>query len=1372
MTQDAFRSQLTGDDTSAEPVAYPQFRSQVRQVLPEGYRESADLIETVGAIVDNDFITGTLIRDVRRLTGEGRDERDAEWDAYDNTRLEELFEEYNIPVTSRFVQNHRRTLNESHARRVLERTQRELENERTIASFFDDNNTGAFLARLGTSMFDPAGWVAGGVAGKIANTGLRADRARRIGSALDAAGELDELTGHLAVTTALTPTLTRGQYATRSALAAAAADGTLEAYHLSRSPTAGDEEIILAGLGSLAIGGAFGYINFGANQREITRRAVADFEAEAHARFFDTVQRAELTPEQLEASRQAIRESAEFQEWFEHSKVRDADGEPIVVHHGTVVDFDEFSVQPANGRATEESDAALGFFFSSRLDVAESYAFDPRSSLGRFNDFFADRFNWGHSIGHRVNPRVESVYLDIRNPFDIDFSGRAYNEAEFRDTILAAKEAGHDGVVFRGVNDDGFTDVDAASDVWVAFRPEQIKSIDNRGAFDSSDPSLRSRSPRPQPDVVRNITNDGSNDPFANSSVGAERQSTSVPEDDGLLNAQDDPLIDEFDPGQSTGFGGPVRFDAWNMFNRSMSSVVRSLGNLMFVDGAASNAARGRLQHFTVEEVASQHERIYTTNFAEATLGAYDSWKKSRGIRTVDSAFDSGHYNEFMDLAARAVRGDPTVELTPEIVQVRDAFRESMREQLYAAKKAGVLTDVDENDLYVPRFWKREAFIQMMERFESRQVGEDVLAVVIGRSLRNITDDVEKADSIARNVIRVVVDNAVSQEVLSQLSNMSPKRAREKLKGFLPDADDETLDTLVRLFGDNGRTRSPDGPRGEARLDLDENAFAVLNGVKYRVSDLFNNDLLSVNTIYSRQIGGRIGFSESTGGKLKNTEDIEAFLEKARNEVSSLSSADKEYEGKLIDQLQAYGDYLLGHGTLSEGAVPENAQAFLKFLRDVSFARLMGQVGYAQLSELGTAMGAVGFRAFISQAPKALRRVLENYTPGKSQSDDHMIGVLADMTGLANMHVLSRMRTLSRELDSEDVYGARDTTPGDRGVNGPAKTRLGQAWDTAARGAELWARGTSMIGGLQPLTDFAQYATGQALIASFIRNHKAGRALVHHRSALRAGAGPNQRRSLAMGIDEEWETRIKDMIDEVAVFNDRGILEDFQVGRATDQAAVDHLFRVVLRETRRIVQEGDLGTSQTWLVHPVLRTVFQFKTFVMNAHVKQMLYGANMRDAQLATEFLASTVMATIGQLAKYNLMTLGLAPDNRKDYLQYAYGEDENEQWLRVLASGVRYSSHVGLLPDAIDSLTQMALGERWFDYRNSGLSSGFLDFESSASWNTLTSPLRVIEELKRGEPDDAVRDAMSIGPNYVPLKILSNVLQEMAPESFEQQE
>lgn len=208
----------------------------------------------------------------------------------------------------------------------------------------------------------------------------------------------------------------------------------------------------------------------------------------------------------------AITDTPEFRRWFADSKVVDESGNPLVVYHGTRSRFEAFEVAPTGARRTYDIDADRGFFFSSSRQVAQTYAADTSRS-----ERLASRLGRGG--------RVEGVYLQIQNPMEMDMRHGEYDARVFADTIDAAKEAGHDGVVFRNVWDDGFRDSGEASDVWVAFRPQQIKAVDNRGSFDPEDARMRYSVNEPiRPERNFPLRNPGRNAPTARNGAEARRR--------------------------------------------------------------------------------------------------------------------------------------------------------------------------------------------------------------------------------------------------------------------------------------------------------------------------------------------------------------------------------------------------------------------------------------------------------------------------------------------------------------------------------------------------------------------------------------------------------------------------------------------------------------------------------------------------------------------------------------------------------------------------------------------------------------------------------------------------------------------------------
>jgi hypothetical protein len=166
-------------------------------------------------------------------------------------------------------------------------------------------------------------------------------------------------------------------------------------------------------------------------------------------------------------------DSEAFKRWFGDSKVVDADGRPLVVYHGTDVDFSVFDKDKIKSRFP----FSIGYHFTTRPSEASIYASDK--------------------IGEQMREggNVMPVYVRMINPLIVDTKHPAasmeadLNSGPMFDKIREARLAGkpHDGIIIRRKRGDEW-------DGWnvIAFNPTQIKSaIGNSGAFDPTNPDIR-----------------------------------------------------------------------------------------------------------------------------------------------------------------------------------------------------------------------------------------------------------------------------------------------------------------------------------------------------------------------------------------------------------------------------------------------------------------------------------------------------------------------------------------------------------------------------------------------------------------------------------------------------------------------------------------------------------------------------------------------------------------------------------------------------------------------------------------------------------------------------------------------------------------
>ncbi len=202
--------------------------------------------------------------------------------------------------------------------------------------------------------------------------------------------------------------------------------------------------------------------------------------------------------------------SESFKRWFKRSKVVDANGEPLVVYHGTTADFSQFEKREATHRGGNPD----GFYFStSSLDASE---YTENSEYDRT----AKKWNIEQKDGGNVMP----VYLSIQHPFvegsrvtqamidlfeqELRKQNPSVSEMWVQEKLSTFKEKAKSGGNATAIWPNITFDNDAKTRVlqaggydgfqdgrhWVVFDATQIKSaISNTGDFSSTHPDIRYR---------------------------------------------------------------------------------------------------------------------------------------------------------------------------------------------------------------------------------------------------------------------------------------------------------------------------------------------------------------------------------------------------------------------------------------------------------------------------------------------------------------------------------------------------------------------------------------------------------------------------------------------------------------------------------------------------------------------------------------------------------------------------------------------------------------------------------------------------------------------------------------------------------------
>ncbi|EKY4114267.1 hypothetical protein RCP98_006020 [Pseudomonas aeruginosa] len=179
---------------------------------------------------------------------------------------------------------------------------------------------------------------------------------------------------------------------------------------------------------------------------------------------------------------QAQSREAAFQNWFQGSMAVDAEGNPLLMYHGTRADFSTF------GNVGGRFEASKGFYFTTSANRASLYADSVVNLAEGWNP--ASTFARAPEQGANVMP----VHLQMRNPLVITqtegfSSAEDILDANGGEMVAEAERQGYDGILFKREKGDEYDQVSA-----VVFRPEQIKSaIGNRGTFDPSSANILHR---------------------------------------------------------------------------------------------------------------------------------------------------------------------------------------------------------------------------------------------------------------------------------------------------------------------------------------------------------------------------------------------------------------------------------------------------------------------------------------------------------------------------------------------------------------------------------------------------------------------------------------------------------------------------------------------------------------------------------------------------------------------------------------------------------------------------------------------------------------------------------------------------------------
>lgn len=762
----------------------------------------------------------------------------------------------------------------------------------------------------------------------------------------------------------------------------------------------------------------------------------------------------------------------------------------------------------------------------------------------------------------------------------------------------------------------------------------------------------------------------------------------------------------------------PLRFDLFAITQRSEVPMVKRLGRMLFAD-SVGGAELGN----TAAELAEMDFKAFRGRWEVAHHDNYQKWLIDNPTPAWKRQEAWLRFNEEVSACKRGVPGD----YHPSVQASAAKADQLMSELLALAKKHGVqgAEDIESMKNYVNRRFDHDN-IAVILRDLSERLGNPEKAItaverMIAGAIKSVREiDDAKALTVAKAYFRTV--RSLRFHPMMNRAAMGDKEyalLREALGELNIDSGD--VEAVMELVTGKVKETSDAGniPRFKARTVLDETfEMEVTPGYRLKMTDLFDNNMDSLLTLYTKQLTGAIGMAKMG---VKSHADFEALMKEARSfaaDHQGLIDADK-----AIQHLKYVEDgYKRIVGIPVDAEMGTRWTRSMKVLRDFNFFLRMGQAGFAQIAEIGNILGMVGFRTFSQHTP-ALSELIEMAKGG--HIEDQLGKDILNLWGIGS------------EMLNNPHMKELDNLTHSKGL-----ARLENAAETAK-----WV--TSRVSGLASVNNILHQVTYRMIIQKMLNQAVEGAEKLSTSQLKRlASAG------LDSDLDEVFENLKK-----------FGKADEF--GKVTQidydgwtKANPDNFekFRLaVFREARRAVQEHAVGETHPWMHTMLGQIIFQFRSFMLVAHAKQFLHGMAHMDTQTLAMWGFSSLFAGMAYTVQNSINHAGDSEELDKKLSPEAIG--------KAAFSRAGYSA---LIPMGVDTVTHFTSYEPFFSgSRSSGLESAVTNptFDLLRKYqNTLSNVGRSAFDSEYMTTKQDIKDGLGgVLPNYL---LVRNFINSTASE------
>ena len=750
--------------------------------------------------------------------------------------------------------------------------------------------------------------------------------------------------------------------------------------------------------------------------------------------------------------------------------------------------------------------------------------------------------------------------------------------------------------------------------------------------------------------------------------VGAMENPMSRPiQMDEMRRGSDDRIEDAQGASHST--FGKIRFDMVGQLKSSKIATSRKLADLLAEDAVDPG-------QITADLIKTTETKATTARFTRVYDDSYTKWAKSLSINYVAREFGKSK-KDFGVLVADEIEL-PGSTTNPHIVNAANAFRKEMATMLNKAKKANVrgFDDIPENPTYFAHLWDNAKFSEIRQKY-GKDVIPDLLSSSLIRANPNMDADIAKA--IGKGMYKNIVKRSMGMD--AGLSRMFSTSQREVLKEVLE--EEELLNSAqIESLLNQIHTKPEKGmPRTRRRLNFDIETTVEARGQVISIKDLMNRNTEEVFNIYVNQVVGKTALARK--GILSDS-DFQKRLDDIVEEGRGLGV---DATGD-VEKLNVLYQLISGRPSPKVSDPSALGNRLARLLLDYSFIRVMNQVGFAQVAELGNAVSIDGVTGLLRVLPE-FKSMLKRVRNG--EIEDSVINDIEAFTGIGADRLI---HNAVNKYDPEDMLakgrGGILNNIVDKGLN------VVQPLKRITADISLMAQVTLALERAA-----ARIATQQLVDLSFG---------IKSINFARLGKGTRQqdiaRRMKSLGLDDAMSQRVFDQIRENAVLAPSGFFGNSRKVRRinleqwADEDARDAFVFAISRWTRQSIQQNDVGNLNIHMTGTLGKILTQFRTFMLVSYAKQFLHNINRRDFAAFQGMMYSVLFGGLAYTLQTHVNSIGR--DDKELFLEDRLSITE------IGKAAFQRAGWFSLFPAGIDTARSLAGEDPMFAYgRTTGLAS-----------------------------------------------------------------